>query len=195
MQQFVTFEGIDGSGKTTVSQQVYEELSSRGYDVVLTIEPTDTWLGETVNRCIEEHLDPLTIAFTFIADRAQHVKQITEWLKDDKLVLCDRYVDSTLAYQGAQLHGQMEKPMRWLRDLHEPFLIEPDTTFLFKLDVDEALQRIQDRPKLISFERKSFLESVQNNYQELAVEKRFVTLDATQAVEDLTEQCIQHILQ
>lgn len=195
MQHFVTFEGIDGSGKSTVSQQVYEELKERGIDVVLTFEPTDTWLGKTVKRCIEEHLNPLTIAFTFIADRAEHMKKISKWLNDDKLVLCDRYVDSTLAYQGAQLRQQMEKPMRWLQNLHESFLVQPDTTFLFKIDIDEALRRIQDRPKLISFEEKTFLSQVQKNYLKLASEKRFVMLDASQSVDDLTEQCIRHIIE
>ena len=194
MKKFVTFEGIDGSGKSTVSKKVYDRLISDGYDVILTFEPTDTWLGKVVNRCIDEHYDPLIITFTFIADRIEHVKKIRHWLKDGKIVLCDRYADSTFAYQGAQLKRKVKNPIKWLKSLHKEFIVEPDLTLLFVLDSGEALYRIQNRAKLISFEKKEFLSVVQDNYLKLAKNKRFITRDANKKIDELIEECINYIL-
>src|SRR4030042_4873637 len=99
MKRFVTFEGIDGSGKSTVSKLVYKQLKSKGLDVVLTVEPTDTWIGKQVKKCIASNSDPFVTAFIFIADRIEHGKQIKKWLNEGKIVLCDRYAESTYAYQ------------------------------------------------------------------------------------------------
>ena len=67
MKRFVTFEGIDGSGKSTVTKRVFNQLKSKGYDVVLTFEPTDTWIGKSVQKCIETKTNPFVTAFAFIA--------------------------------------------------------------------------------------------------------------------------------
>ncbi len=114
MNTFVTFEGIDGSGKSTVSGRVCEELKRRVLKVVLTAEPTKTPIGEFVNTCIRTSADPYITAFSFIADRIQHCAQISQWLAEDNIVLCDRYAESTYAYQGAQLQGQIRTPDRTL---------------------------------------------------------------------------------
>ena len=131
MKKFVTFEGIDGSGKSTVSKLVYEKLKNDGYDVILTYEPTDSFIGKMVKKCIETDSDPFVTAFTFIADRIDHCKKIQKWLDDDKIVLCDRYAESTYAYQGAQLQNLMEDPIKWLKDLSKNRIIIPDRTFVF----------------------------------------------------------------
>jgi len=197
MKRFVTFEGIDGSGKSTISKGVYEKLKKEGYDVVLTFEPTDTELGRIVKKCIEENYDPVVTTFAFIADRIQHVREIKKWVKDNKIVLCDRYADSTYAYQAVQLEDIIEKPIKWLKELHDRFIIKPDLTFLCVLEVDKALGRIKNREKLISFERKEFLEKVQKNYLHLAsLEKeRFVMIDASKSVNKIVEECIVKILE
>ena len=91
MKQFVTFEGIDGSGKSTVSKLVYDKLKSDGYDVVLTYEPTDSTIGKYVQKCIKTGGDPFVTSFTFIADRIQHCKKIKQWLDNGTIVICDRY--------------------------------------------------------------------------------------------------------
>ncbi|HEX08732.1 MAG TPA: dTMP kinase, partial [Thermoplasmatales archaeon] len=181
MKKFVTFEGIDGSGKSTISKEVYDRLKGMGYRVILTFEPTDTELGKIVKKCIEENYDPIVTTFAFIADRIQHVKKIRKWIEENKMVLCDRYVDSTYAYQAVQLENIIENPIRWLKELHDRFILKPDLTFLCLLDVDKALERIKGRRKLISFERKDFLKKVQKNYIYLAsLEKeRFVLLDTS----------------
>jgi len=197
MKRFVTFEGIDGSGKSTISKGVYEKLKKEGYDVILTFEPTDTELGRIVKKCIEENSDPVVTTFAFIADRIQHVREIKKWVKDNKIVLCDRYADSTYAYQAVQLEDIIEKPIKWLKELHDRFIIKPEMTFLCVLDVDKALGRIKNREKLISFERKEFLEKVQKNYLHLAsLEKeRFVMIDASKSVNKIVEECIVKILE
>jgi len=197
MKRFVTFEGIDGSGKSTISKGVYEKLKKEGYDVILTFEPTDTELGRIVKKCIEENSDPVVTTFAFIADRIQHVREIKKWVKDNKIVLCDRYADSTYAYQAVQLEDIIENPIKWLKELHDRFIIKPDLTFLCVLEVDKALGRIKNREKLVSFERKEFLEKVQKNYLHLAsLEKeRFVMIDASKSVNKIVDECIVKILE
>ena len=194
MKQFFTFEGIDGSGKSTISKLVYKQLKSKGYDVVLTYEPTDTWIGKRVQKCIETNSDPFVTSFTFLADRIEHGKQIRKWLDGGKIVLCDRYAESTYAYQGAQLQDTMKNPIKWLKELSDGRVPNPDRTFVFVIDPKESLDRIQKRSKLIPFERLSFLEKVHKNYLKLAVGKRFKKLDATKKIDELVKICIDDII-
>ena len=194
MKHFVTFEGIDGSGKSTISKLVYKKLKSEGYDVVLTFEPTDTWIGKQVQKCIETDADPFVTAFTFVADRILHSKQIRQWLNEDKVVLCDRYAESTYAYQGAQLVDDVEDPVRWLKELSKGRILVPDRTFVFVIDPKVSLARIQGRGKLVPFERLSFLEKVQENYLKLAVGRRFCKVDATLSKDEIVDICVKDIL-
>jgi dTMP kinase len=193
MKQFITFEGIDGSGKSTISKLVYNKLKSKGYNVVLTYEPTDTQIGKYVQQCIKTNADPFVTTFTFIADRLLHCKEIQKWLDEKKIVLCDRYAESTYAYQGAQLENQVRNPIKWLKELSEPILV-PDRTFLFVISPKKSLARIQNRHELIPFERVSFLEKVHTNYLKLSKGKRFVTLDATKKIDELVNICCQDII-
>ena len=195
MKKFVTFEGIDGSGKSTVSKLVYKKLKNDGYDVILTYEPTDSFIGKMVKKCIETDSDPFVTAFTFIADRIDHCKKIQKWLDDDKIVLCDRYAESTYAYQGAQLQGLVDKPIKWLQDLSKNRIIIPDRTFVFVISPDASLKRIQNRKKLIPFEKKVFLEKVHKNYLNLAKGERFMKLDATKTIDELVDICYKDIIQ
>ena len=117
MKHFVTFEGIDGSGKSTIIKTVFEKLKSNDYDVVLTFEPTNSWVGKIVQKCIMTKSDPFVTAFTFIADRVDHCKKIQKWLDSGKIVLCDRYAESTYAYQGSQMKDLVDDPIKWLQDL------------------------------------------------------------------------------
>src|SRR6266545_7485707 len=102
---FVTFEGIDGAGKTTVSRLVGDSFRSAGARVFLTTEPTATWLGDAVRRGYDDDVGPIAESFLFLADRAAHINEIRTHLENGELVLCDRYADSTYAYQGARLEG------------------------------------------------------------------------------------------
>jgi len=194
MKHFVTFEGIDGSGKSTILKLVYEQLKSQGYDVVSTYEPTDTWIGKQVKKCIETNTDPFVTVFTFIADRIEHGKQIQQWIDDGKIVLCDRYAESTYAYQSVQLQDMMKDSVRWLKELSKDRIPVPDRTFVFVIDPKKALDRIQSRDNLIPFERLAFLKKVHKNYLELAVGARFFKLDATKTREELVEMCCGDII-
>jgi dTMP kinase len=195
MKRFVTFEGIDGSGKSTIAKLVHKRLISEGNDAVLTYEPTDSWIGKQVQHCIETNADPYITAFTFIADRVEHCKQIKKWLDDDKIVLCDRYAESTYAYQGAQLEDAINDPIKWLKELSKDLIIVPDRTFIFVIDPEKSLARIQNRDKLIPFERVSFLNKVHKNYLKLAIGKQFLNIDATKKIEEIVDICYNDIIQ
>lgn len=194
MKHFITFEGIDGSGKSTVSKIVYKKLKKQGYKVVLTSEPTDTWIGRCVQKFIETNADPFVASFAFIADRIEHCKQIQKWLDEGYIVLCDRYAESTYAYQCAQLDGEVKNPIKWLKELSKNRIIIPDRTFIFVIDPEKSFSRIQNRNKLIPFEKISFLEKVHRNYLELAVGKRFMKLDATKKIGELVDICFEDII-
>jgi len=194
MKHFITFEGIDGSGKTTISKHVYKQLKSKGLDVVLTYEPTDSWIGKQVKKCIESKADPFVTTFVFIADRIDHSKQIQKWLDSGKIVICDRYIDSTYAYQGAQLKEEISNPIKWLKDLSKNHYIIPDRTFIFIINPKDSLARIQNRENLIPFEKMSFLEKVQKNYLKLAAEKRFIKIDASKGIDEIVNICCKDIL-
>jgi dTMP kinase len=194
MKRFVTFEGIDGSGKSTVSKLVFEKLKAEGHDIVLTFEPTDTWIGKCVQTCIETNTDPFVTAFAFISDRIQHCKQIQKWLDEDKIILCDRYAESTYAYQGAQMVDLVDDPIKWLKELSNGRILTPDRTFVFLIDPKTSLARIQNRDNLIPFEKVSFLEKVHKNYLDLASGKRFLKVDAKKTIDELVNICCEDIL-
>jgi len=130
---FITFEGIDGCGKTTLASIVYENLDGNAY---MTHEPRYT--REMTFK------DPLAIAFAFIADRAEHVNELKKAMQDHRYILCDRYCDSTYAYQGVQIAERYdittEEAISFLQGAHR-MLLKPDLTFLVDLSPDEARNR------------------------------------------------------
>lgn len=194
MKQFVTFEGIDGSGKSTISKLVAEKLRKAGYDIIWTFEPTDSTIGKYVQDCIKKQSDPFITSFTFIADRILHCKQIQQWVDTGKIVICDRYAESTYAYQTAQLESEMKNPLKWLQDLSDGRILTPDRTYLFVIDPEVSLARIQHRLELIPFERLAFLEKVHKNYLTVSKGRRFLHLDATKPIDELVQLCYDDIL-
>jgi dTMP kinase len=195
MKRFVTFEGIDGSGKSTISKRVTEKLQAAGYDTIWTYEPTDSTIGKYVQECIKKQSDPFITSFTFIADRILHCKQIKHWLEAGKIVLCDRYAESTYAYQAVQLESELKNPLKWLQELSQDRILLPDRTFLFVIDPKTSLARIQHRTELIPFERLAFLEKVHSNYLTVSKGKRFLQLDATQPIDLLVDRCYRDIVE
>jgi len=194
MKRFVTFEGIDGSGKSTISKLVYKKLKEEGYNCVLTFEPTNTKIGKHVQKCIEINTDPYVTAFAFIIDRIEHCKKISKWLDEGKIVLCDRYAESTYAYQAAQMENEIENPIKWLKEISKDRIIIPDRTFLFVINPKDALDRIKNRINLIPFEKEIFLEKVHKNYIFLSKGERFKKINATKTVEELVNICVSDIL-
>jgi len=162
--------------------------------VISTYEPTNSYIGKFVHECIENNKDPYITTFAFIADRIDHCKKIKNWLDDDKIVLCDRYTDSTLAYQSVQLENEIKNPMKWLKEISDKNIIIPDRTFLFLIDPEISINRIKNRDKKISFEEVSFLKKVDKYYKKLATTDRFITVDATKSIDELVNICYRDIM-
>lgn len=190
---FVTFEGIDGSGKTTVSRLVTESLRAKGHTVYLTSEPTKTWLGDAVRHAYADDVGAIAESFLFLADRAAHLTDIRAHLEKRELVLCDRYADSTYAYQGARLEGLLKDPIRFLQRASESWVLRPDLTILLRIPAELARKRIEGRPNLIRFEDLAFLKKVAANYDRLARSRRFVVLDGARSADAVTHDAISAI--
>ena len=187
---FVTFEGIDGSGKTTVSRLVAERLLKRGERVFLTSEPTRTWLGDAVRRSYDDDVGALAESFLFLADRARHVEEIRRHVAAGEIVVCDRYADSTYAYQGARLAGVVDDPIAFLRRATEPWLLVPDLTILLRVSPDIGMRRLADRPDKMRFEDAGFLTRVAANYERIAKGKRFVVLDGRRSADGVAADAV-----
>ncbi len=195
--KFITFEGIDGSGKTTIAKEVFTRLKNSGRDVILTLEPTQTWLGDAVKRSYDEEVSPFTELFLFLGDRATHTQKIKKWLEQGKIVLCDRYCDSTYAYQGAALEEKLREfrmdAMEWMKYISKPFITKPDLTILLVIESKIALQRLSNRKKRTKFENMGFLKKVEENYLKLAKEERFVKIDAKKSIKEIVDEAVNYI--
>ncbi len=192
MAGLVVLEGIDGSGKSTVAKEVARRLGDRA---VLTREPTDSWIGRAVKEGDRREVSPYTDALLFMADRAQHTLEIAEQVGEGKLVVCDRYYHSTVAYQAASLRRRgLGDHFMWLLDANTRIALRPDVTFLLVLPPERMPERISDRGETSRFERLDFLKEVADNYERLAgMDKGVVRLDATQPAERVVEQVLSGI--
>lgn len=193
MSRFVTFEGIDGSGKSTQARLLAEYLSGKGAKVFLTKEPGEGKLGEAIRTEILDRRDisiePYAELCLFCADRAQHVRElILPKLKDGYTVICDRYYDSTLAYQGS---GRELDPDLVFRMTKASSLgIEPDITFFLSIPVEQALLRLKDREKernKMDEEPLEFHSRVDGGYRELIVKgiPRIKVIEASPSPEEI----------
>ena len=166
----ITFEGVEGSGKTTQMLRLERALRRRGFRVERTREPDGTALGAAVRRLFERpgiRPEPLVEVFLFMAARHQHVaEKIRPWLRRGRVVLCDRYTDATVAYQG---YGRGVDP-DLIRELNVRATggVLPDLTLLFDLSPEEGFQRI-GRRRLDHFEREklAFHRRVRRGYREI----------------------------
>lgn len=195
--RFVTFEGIDGSGKSTLVQGVSEALSERaGMRVYATREETTSWLGEAVKRSIRDRLFPLATCYLFLADRAQHLNTLAPRFRDGFLVLSDRFHDSTRAYQAVTLgetFGGIEAFEAWLQVHTDPWLLHPVRTYLVDVDARVACERLAAaRADTTPYEREGFLQAVREQYQRIAADEaeRFLVLDGTKRPEELVAEVV-----
>jgi dTMP kinase len=187
---FVTFEGGDGSGKTTQARLLAERLAREGRDVVVTREPGGTELGERVRELVLHagHVAPWAEAALFAAARAQHVAEVIRpALERGATVLCDRYVDSSLAYQGLARGLGLERVLELNLTAVEGLL--PDRTFLLVVDADTAARRVGAERDRIEREDDGFRERVEAAYRELAERypERIVVLDGALPEAELAE--------
>lgn len=191
----VAFEGIDGSGKSTLAKAVARRLRSRGRRVVLTQEPTTSALGRLVRKGIRDRYDPLVQAGLFLTDRAWHVLQLSPHLTSGSIVLTDRYIDSTTAYQSAALDGRVKRPLEVLRTVQSALFPRPDLVVLLDLAPDVALRRIRGRATKEPYEKQRFLTRVRANYRALAKRdpRRWLVLDAALPTRELVERVLQRV--
>jgi len=172
---FITFEGIDGCGKSTQLRMLTGELRARRLEVVTTREPGGTTLGKKLRAAlldVEEQVDPLAELLVFAADRAQHVRTVLRPALDgNRIVISDRYADATVAYQG---HGRGFKPelIQQIVALATDGLM-PDLTLLFDLSVPESAVRTRrriaaKRTDRLDREKVEFHERVRDAYLEIA---------------------------
>ncbi|MEO8246714.1 MAG: dTMP kinase [Chloroflexota bacterium] len=201
--RFVTVEGPDGSGKTTAARHLAEWLRGQGVATVLTREPGGTPLGDEVRRLVlhlrdvSDDLDPRADALLFAAGRAQHVARIIRpALERGEWVVCARYTDSSLAYQGGA-YGNDLAEMRRLQDFATGGLV-PDMTLLVDVAVEIGLDRTRRRGEWNRFEDTeeiAFFESVRRTYHALAASEpeRFRVIDGSGSVAD-TDRAIREVV-
>jgi dTMP kinase len=194
---FITFEGPEGAGKSTVIQQIQIKLEALGHAVMRTREPGAGNVGAAIREIIlhGETLDPRCELFLFLADRSHHVAEIIRpSLERGDTVLCDRYVDSTVVYQGVG-RGFDRSKMRELNTFATSGLL-PDLTLLLDIDSEIGLARVSDRNRLDD-EPLAFHQSVRQAFLDEAsnARNRFVVVDASQTLETVVEQCLHAVLE
>lgn len=197
---FISFEGTEGVGKTTLIRKIYEHLEQQGQQVVLTREPGGTPMAEQIRSLLlsvnhEESMSNDTELLLMYAARAQHLQQvIMPALTEHKTVLCDRFTDASFAYQCAGRGLSQSK----LQLLNENFVSHmPDITFWLDAPIETGMSRARERGALDRFEQEkvTFFEKVRAGYQQLWEQypERVKRLDATQSPEQVFVQALQYL--
>ncbi len=198
---FITVEGPDGAGKTTQLQLLADRLTAEGYEIVMTREPGGTRIGNEIRSLILnpdfQEMDEMTEILLYAASRAQHVNElIRPALAAGKIVLCDRFIDASIAYQGYGLGYTIEQ----VRSINQQATnhLTPDRTYLFDLTVSESKQRMMDRGALDRIEQRddAFRQRVYDGFMTLAVQEpeRIQLVDANQSIESLQTELCQDVL-
>lgn len=196
---FITFEGIEGSGKTTQAKLLSERLKKDGHMVLHTYEPGDSKLGRKIRDILLDStlkINPLVELFLYLADRAQHFEEkIKPHIDAGFIVICDRFTDSTLAYQGYGRGISIELIKKLNKILLDDFI--PDLTVLLDLPVQYGLQRNQRIKKADRFEMEDidFHNKVREGYLKIAEAEpeRFIILDATESSHKVAEKIYRKV--
>ena len=203
---FVTFEGIEGSGKSYLSQKLFKRLKKKNISVILTREPGGTKVAEKIRKVIledyfhpdsKEKFNKYTDTLLYLAARNEHINnKIRPAIINKKIIICDRFIDSTLAYQ---VYGKgVDK--RLVDSVHKYILgdIKPDLTFILKVNITKALQRLNKRKKKNRYDKfsKSFYIKVQNAFIKIAKKnkKRYFILDNSTDSQDIEKIILNKFL-
>ena len=207
MNKLITFEGIEGSGKSTQMRLVARHLAEKNVPLLITQEPSGTDIGKKIGGILfnrEHHyMCAETEVFLFCAARAQHVREIImPALNENRTVLCDRFSDATYAYQG-EARGLNLEFIKTIND-YSALGLKPNLTLLFDLPVETGLKRATDRDNLLEdssftdrFERESlnFHNKVREGYLDIFRREpaRFRLIDATRDVETIQQEVLRHV--
>lgn len=200
---FITLEGPEGSGKTSAAKRIVEELEKQGYSVLFTREPGGTPIAEQIRSVILDKantkLDARAEALLYAASRRQHlVEKVFPALEEGKIVICDRYIDSSLAYQGGARGLGIDEVLNI-----NMFATEykfPDLTLLFDIDPVLGLERISKNKNRevnrLDLEKLDFHNQVRNTFLDLSkrYEERYIIIDASQSEEKVASDALEAIL-
>lgn len=194
---FISFEGIEGSGKSTQVKLLAEHLRTKGQDVLETAEPGGTKIGNKIRKLLLEprnHMDPLAELLLYYSARAQHVRErIYPAILRNTIVITDRFTDSTVAYQG-HARGIDLSVIDALNDIVVPDM-KPYLTILLDFDVEEGLRRNRDAQKDDRFEQETidFHNRVRQGFHQIAKEEpeRIKLVDASQSREEVSREIIK----
>ena len=200
---FITLEGPEGSGKTTAVEAAVKALEEKGYQIVRTREPGGTPIAEQIRNVILDkantNMDPRTEALLYAASRRQHlVEKVWPALKEGKIVICDRYLDSSLAYQGGARGLGIDNILNVNMFATENTF--PDLTLLFDITPEEGLKRISANANRevnrLDLEKLEFHHQVRNTFLELAKRypERYVIIDASKSREEVAKATLEAIL-
>lgn len=199
---FITVEGPDGSGKTTQLQLLVRSLTEKGYEVVVTREPGGTKVGNSIREVLlspeHDEMTPRVEMILYAASRAQNIDQVIRpALKRGAIVVCDRFVDASIAYQGYGLQYDLNQ----ILSLNEWATagIKPDLTFLFDLTPDQASRRMKDRGQLDRIESRdeSFHQRVYDGFKKILEQHpdRMVRIDANATIEMIQDEVLDITLE
>jgi len=196
---FISFEGIEGSGKSTHVKLLAEYFRGKGHTVIETAEPGGTMIGNKIRAMLLEpgnHMDPLTELLLYYSARAQHVREVIyPAVLKNAVVITDRFTDSTVAYQG-HARGIDLSLIETLNEMVVPDM-KPYLTFLLDLDVEEGLRRNREAGKVDRFEQETvdFHNLVRQGFHQIAGEEpeRVKVVDASKSREEVSREIIKII--
>jgi dTMP kinase len=187
---FITIDGIDGCGKSTLTTNVVATLRARGQNVVHTREP---YIAETRNR-IARGVDPFVALSLFLIDRAHHVADVIA-PNQENMVITDRYGMSTAAYQGYLLQDRLPDAVNSIWQMNNTLFPRPDRAYLVDVPIDVALARIRRRPKTDVYEHREMLTRVRDNFLTVAsCDPTIQVIDGTQPPDVLCQFVCADIL-
>mgnify|MGYP004595349117 CR=1 FL=1 len=196
--RFIVFEGLDGSGKTTQMRLAAERLRALGYDCVTEFEPTDGEIGCLIRRALKGEIEMGTraIAQLFAADRSDHVRRMKAEVDSGKIVLCDRYIYSNVAYQGKYI----DKDEILMYNSVNISSLLPDTVFFVDVSAKECINRISaNRASSDIYEKLDILKSVRENYMycfacDFNKGVNVVTVDGERPASEIADEIVSVIL-
>ena len=186
---FVVLDGIDGCGKSLHSKLLRDGLQARGFNAVRTWEPSENSVGKFIQAMLmKEKTHPMVEALLFAADRYQHLQaEILPSLQSGKIIVCDRYLHSSLAYQGAQ-----GVDANWIKTIND-FAMKPDLAFYLDVTPSVGLGRI--RRKKTVLENMEIQEKVREKYLELVRTGELFLVDSNRPIEEVKDDLLKLVLQ